>query len=81
MILFLRLSFKSTGSICDRASIKIFTFAAMVIFHNPFEIAFMVPLTLRGYGFLLVFFFKGGSTVFDFLQYCLKDEDVKMDDS
>jgi hypothetical protein len=52
----------------------------MVIFHNPFEIAFTVPLTLRSYGFLLRFL-RETLQVFDFLQYCLKDEDVKMDDS
>lgn len=54
--------FKGTGTIYDGASIKIFTSVATVIFHNTFEIAFMVPLTLKGYGFCLGFFFKGSTT-------------------
>ena len=54
--------FKGTGTIYDGASIKIFTSVATVIFHNTFEIAFMVPLTLKGHGFCLGFFFFKGST-------------------
>ena len=62
--------FKGTGTIYDGASIKIFTSVATVIFHNTFEIAFMVPLTLKGYGFCLGFFFlREALQVFDFLQY------------
>lgn len=53
--------FNGTVSIHDWASINIFSSAAMVMFHNPFEIAFTVPLTLREYGFPLRFF-KGSTT-------------------
>lgn len=62
MILFFKIHvFKGTGSIYNGVSIKIFRLEAMVIFHNPFEIAFTVSLTLRGYVFLLRFF-KGSTT-------------------
>lgn len=82
MVLFFKISmFKGTGSIYIWASIKIFTSVAMVTFHNPFEIVFMVPLTWRGYGSLLRLFKRSTTSRWFFLQYCLKDEDVKMDDS
>lgn len=57
------------------------TLAATVIFHNPFETSFTVLLTLRGYGFLLGIFLREVLQVFDSFQSCLKDEDVRMDDS